>query len=751
MFSLIITIFAIALVVALIIVTAYYGGPIFMGNAAKVAAETLVNQSIQIAAARQVAIAQGRAIPDGAAVTLPTDLLRVMPTPPASAYVSGEPAIGDWEYYVPGVSSHFGISTKISKKACMEVNKQHDFIGIPAAWDGKSAIQCFGPSPTGYTYLFQPSGVTPTQRDAVLQHSIDAAKPEMPSASAGYPRLCPNGETISEGVCDGASTTPKPTGFWIITASAEGYYDTSLLSEGYSTSCPAGAVDPTGGGVQPAPSKPGEPFNIDGLVELGWSLPPDYDSSFQMPLTRTWCIPANEADVLDNISNRAQSGGVEGVSQVVIPSTNDTDPEMWPSSTNETALISAGGKQWAVLASAFSTDTDNRTTGDSLSMVGHKVAIGKAATATQSYFVNSPAVVFNGVQYQNTAGTITFPAPQPPCQPLVKNAPLGTGGRIVDIIGTTDVSMMLKEDGSVWTTGSGSDGLLGNCSYSTRLTWTRVATGATKIMAKSRAAFFLKGDGTIWGTGELSDFLGDAAWRTSKFTQLPLTNVVDLFGGSAYVLMKRSDGTLWQLGKELFDWRDIDFSSPVQVADNVLTAVPYSFGFYVIKTDNSLWDVPFGGTSTKIADNVASVSATNNARIYIKTDGSVYAQGNDITGCKVFGQGASGPYQYATDTRIVQSLGPISSAKLTHNYTMLLGTNGVLWAAGCNDPDASRFGDNTQNDRPSFSSMASNVKMFSGPFIVDYSSNLFATGMNYTGQFGNGTRKDEGFFVPIQY
>lgn len=273
MFSLIITIFAIALVVALIIVTVYYGGPVFKGNSAKIAAETLINQSMQIATARQIAIAQGRALPVGAAVNLPEDLLRTMPTPPSSSYVTGSPAQADWEYYVPGISSHFGITTKINKGACMEINRGQGFIGIPAAWDGTSAIQCFGPSPTGYTYLFQPTGTTPAQRDAVLDQAVEAAKPTIPSVTAGYPRLCPNGETISSGVCEGGTATPAPTGFWVITASASGYSDTSLTSEGYSTTCPAGAIDPTSADAQPAPSKPGEAFNVDGLVRLEWTLP----------------------------------------------------------------------------------------------------------------------------------------------------------------------------------------------------------------------------------------------------------------------------------------------------------------------------------------------------------------------------------------------------------------------------------------------------------------------------------------------
>lgn len=752
MFSLIITIFAIALVIALILVTVYYGGPIFMKNGAKIAAETLVNQSLQIAAAQQLASAQGRALPGGATVSLPTDLLRAMPTPPASAYVDGSPSPSDWEYYVPGVSSHFGLSAKISKTACMEVNKGQGFIGIPAAWDGTSAIQCFGPSPTGYTYLFQPTGTTPQQRDAVLQATIDAAKPVIPTVTAGYPRLCPDGETISAGVCDGSSEVAKPTGFWVITATAGGW-STALSSVGYATTCPAGAVDPTSSAAQPAPSQAGEAFNVDGLVDLAWTLPPDYESTFQSPtLSRTWCIPANEDDVLDSVADQTYHGGVEGVTQVVLPAGNDTDPEAWPSSSNKTALITAGGKQWTLLASLFSTDTDNRTNGDSLSMVGRKVAIGNVPGATQSYFVNSPAISLNGVQYQNTVGTITFPAPQPPCVPLVKNAPLGTGGRIVELVGG-DTPMMLKEDGSVWTAGSGYDGLIGNCSFDDRYTWTRVATGATKIMSDMYAHYFIKADGTVWATGDLSIFLGDDFWEVPRFTQLPISNVVDIRGGVGAVYMKRSDGSIWQLGKEIFDVRDLDFSTPVQIDSNVDKYYPDTLGMYVIKNDRSLWYTRFGSAPSKISDDVVDVAPID-GYIYVKTDGTVYAKGHDISECgKAFGQGASTTTTYLTPTQIAMNVGPVAEVSASPSYTVLHGVDGTLWAAGCNDRfrEISFFGDGTFNDRPTFSQMATGVKLFRGNFIVNMSGALFANGYNYSGQFGNGTDEGSLQYIPVAY
>lgn len=438
--------------------------------------------------------------------------------------------------------------------------------------------------------------------------------------------------------------------------------------------------------------------------------------------------------------------------QTVAPSSSDTNPMSYTESTNSTAVITAGGQQWTLLASTFYADTDNRTTGDTLTMLGNKVAVGKTASALESHFINSPAVTFNGVQYQNTAGTITFPAPQPPCQPLAKNAPLGTGGRLVQLVESSDASMMLKEDGSVWTTGSGYEGMLGNCEFDDRHTWTRVATGATKIMATPDAFFFIKTDGTVWGTGGLSEFLGSDYFEVPKFTQLPVSDVADITQGIGAVFVQRTDGTLWQLSGEIFDTSGRDFSSPLLVESNVRKAYPGSHGFYVLKTDNSVWQHPYSGTSSKLADNVAHFSMGNDTVLWVGTDGFAYARGNDATRCNVFGQN-SATWSYPTATRIAAAAGPVKWASIGTNRTYVLGTDGQLWAAGCGDRwgEVSYFADGTFSNRPTFSPMASGVKMFTGTFVVNTADALFANGFNYSGQFGNGTDEDSMTFVPVQY
>lgn len=212
MFSLIIVLTSIALVVALVAATIYYGGDSSAKAAALASASTLINQASQINAAGTIAVSQGSDWP-AASPAFSAPYLTSMPVPPRSAYAdsTATPAATDWAYYLPA-AHHFVLQDKINRDVCLAVNKKQGFIGIPAVWDGVSLIQCFGPGVSaqagaapGYTFFYDPLGSTPAQDAAALEQS----KVEGSSTVAGYPRFCPDGTTITTGTCvDTASSTP---------------------------------------------------------------------------------------------------------------------------------------------------------------------------------------------------------------------------------------------------------------------------------------------------------------------------------------------------------------------------------------------------------------------------------------------------------------------------------------------------------------------------------------------------------------
>lgn len=772
MFSLIITVLSIALALALVLAVLYYGSEAFGKHSDKVLAETLVNQSGQIASALQVAHAQGVALPSGETIVLPTTLLSTMPVPPKAAYSSGDPSPSDWKLYVPGTSGHFGLQSKLTKRACMAVNKAQGFIGIPAVWDGKSSVQCFGARPEGYTFIHQPGGQTQEQRDAVIDKAVGEAQPN-PDAKPGYPRLCPDDTTITEGVCPEGNATPQPegSGFWVIRAVVDANSSPSIISDGFAATCPAGAINPTTAAAQPVASAPGEEFNVDGTIDMGWALPSGHASPFTSNLTRTWCLPASEADVVNtgNISGDPESGGVKSVVMTVNPSGTNVNATYWKGSENAAVVLSANGVKWTLLASAFEVDVQNRTSRAVLWMMGRKIAIGKTDTSKQSHFLASPPVTLAGITYQYQSGTITF-TPKPPkgptpmCDPVLNITTPGVGGAIVDIRGDEAYSMMLKADGSVWGAGGNWYGQIGVCHEEDVLRWTRVATDVTdlEVVAQEMKTHIVKRDGSLWMAGRV--FNGEAGstfeenFTNSDFLRMPATNAVRGGGGGQYTGYMKNDGTIWFIGwnghSEAGGNRPVGdtFGSYVQVDSGAISMRAVYGGFYYIKADNSLW--ASGGTHwdrlgyvdqhsletmvpKKIASNVAKVTGDLSRTVYISTDGKAYAAGTDTWQMGSLGLGSE-LFNLESFTQILPGAGPIVDATVDYESIKVLGADGRLWAAGRNS--SGTMGDGTRGNSFVFKVIATNVAKFTaGGLVLDKQGVLWGVGDNSMGQYGDGT------------
>lgn len=254
MFSLIITTISIALVAVLAAAAIYYGGSVSARTSARTAAAALINQGSQINAAGALAMSQGSAWPAGAPGFAPP-FLAAMPVPPQAAYAlsSDVASASHWSYYIPPTPEmpihHFVLKNKISAEVCMAVNKEQGLIGIPAVWDGKTLIQCFGPGvtaqsggPLAYTFLYDPVGSNPAQDAAALALS----KAEGGSAIAGYPRLCPDDTVIPSGLCVNPNGTAPASGGGVVVAPEypKTCPDGSVINAG---TCPVTPVGPVAG------------------------------------------------------------------------------------------------------------------------------------------------------------------------------------------------------------------------------------------------------------------------------------------------------------------------------------------------------------------------------------------------------------------------------------------------------------------------------------------------------------------------
>ena len=116
-------------------------------------------------------------------------------------------------------------------------------------------------------------------------------------------------------------------------------------------------------------------------------------------------------------------------------------------------------------------------------------------------------------------------------------------------------TIILKKDGTLWSTGYNGDSKLGLGDTTNRTTFTQVTTNADNIKSVYYGGdhtFILKNDDTLWGCGNNGDGqlgLGDTTNRTT-FTQITTNtdNIKDVYCGGSYTIILKNDGTLWDCG-----------------------------------------------------------------------------------------------------------------------------------------------------------------------------------------------------------
>ena len=283
-------------------------------------------------------------------------------------------------------------------------------------------------------------------------------------------------------------------------------------------------------------------------------------------------------------------------------------------------------------------------------------------------------------------------------------------------------TFIIKNNGTLWAMGDGRYGLLGNGSTTTinpTLQQIGTATNWQKISASSDMTIGLKTDGTIWGWGQNDQYeMGNNTCCTNQLTPIQIGTAnhwVDIEtsrGASVFAL--KNDGTIWGWGLNLAGLLGnstvMARSIPTQLnADTDWASIHVGAAHILaLKTNGTLWSWG-GGEYGQTGDNFPSsyyrdtptqVGTSTWSKVFagwkvsfgIKPDGTLWAWGLNDVGQLGIGNTTNQftPVQVGTDTDWVDV---VSGGAGNDQFTIATKSDGTVWAWG--DNQGGQYGNGT--------------------------------------------------------
>ncbi len=278
-------------------------------------------------------------------------------------------------------------------------------------------------------------------------------------------------------------------------------------------------------------------------------------------------------------------------------------------------------------------------------------------------------------------------------------------------------TVALKNDGSLWMFGSNSittPSQLANISNIST-----IDVGGYEIYALTSA-------GILFGQGEnfYGQFGNGSTTSANALTQLTnFSDITVVSGGQSYTLAIKSNGTLLACGEnssgQLGDGTTINRTTPVTITD--------------------------------ITGNIVAVSAGFSHSLLLKSDGTVWATGYNSSGAL-----GNGTTQNRTTFAQVSSLNNVVAIECGTSHSIALKNDGSVYAWGANNSYGTLGNGSTDHElSPVQVSSLSNITVITTygyhNLALDSSGNLFAWGWNGYGQLGDGTQTDRKTPVQISF
>ena len=209
-------------------------------------------------------------------------------------------------------------------------------------------------------------------------------------------------------------------------------------------------------------------------------------------------------------------------------------------------------------------------------------------------------------------------------------------------------SLAIKSDGTLWGWGDNADKKIINTSALTLTVPTQIgtATNWATVSGGENFSVGIKTDGTLWAWGsDANGQMGDGSTILSNTAPTQIgtaTNWSKVDAGRYHVIALSTAGAVYTWGSngygQIGNGNSAIATSPYYISgtSGVLKIDANATGSLIILSDNSLWttgnvafSTVYNFTKFQTANNWANVNAGNNHVIATKTDGTLWAWGNN--------------------------------------------------------------------------------------------------------------------------
>ena len=300
-------------------------------------------------------------------------------------------------------------------------------------------------------------------------------------------------------------------------------------------------------------------------------------------------------------------------------------------------------------------------------------------------------------------------------------------GNYIDVSVGSDHTIALKSNGNVYTAGLNTGGQLADGTNTSSKIFKEVATGVIDVAAYGTTSYILKSDGSVWKTT-----------TAGTWTQT-MTGVTKLKENLSGVNAIKSDGTSWDAST------GTQRTISSQIVSDYVSSNAYTFG---INSSGTIIGTPSGVSNTTSIGITEVASCTYYSTGYydtaqlLKTDGTLWTVGYQSNAMGLGLNPASGGYcalaTVASWTKTFDNVKTFNGAASGTLYqTFALQNDGNLWVTGNNTNG--NFGDGTTTATNYWKRTANGVSMAipgKHSAIVKTDGTLWVTGSNASGQLG---------------